>query len=103
MDRRLAGAASATDHKMSMLQDLEREAQPTKIDALVGVVQELGPAHGGENPAWSDASVWRMIKEERVFRADGGKIEPCTTAIHHSCRLPSSRNGCGDTRNVPID
>jgi 2-dehydropantoate 2-reductase len=41
MDRRLAGAASATDHKMSMLQDLER-GRSLEIDALVGVVQELG-------------------------------------------------------------
>jgi 2-dehydropantoate 2-reductase len=41
MDRRLAGASSAADHKMSMLQDLER-GRSLEIDALVGVVQELG-------------------------------------------------------------
>src|SRR5580698_2848666 len=41
MDRRLAGAAAAGDHKMSMLQDLER-GRSLEIDALVGVVQELG-------------------------------------------------------------
>jgi 2-dehydropantoate 2-reductase len=41
MERRLAGAAEATDHKMSMLQDLER-GRSLEIDALVGVVQELG-------------------------------------------------------------
>jgi 2-dehydropantoate 2-reductase len=41
MDRRLAGAAEATEHKMSMLQDLER-GRSLEIDALVGVVQELG-------------------------------------------------------------
>lgn len=41
MERRLAGAASATDHKMSMLQDLER-GRSLELDALVGVVQELG-------------------------------------------------------------
>ncbi|HEY2462535.1 MAG TPA: 2-dehydropantoate 2-reductase [Steroidobacteraceae bacterium] len=41
MDRRLAGAASAADHKMSMLQDLER-GRSLEIDALVGAVQELG-------------------------------------------------------------
>src|SRR5208282_5189055 len=35
MDRRLAGAASATHHKMSMLQDLER-GRSLEIDALVG-------------------------------------------------------------------
>jgi 2-dehydropantoate 2-reductase len=41
MDRRLAGAAAAADHKMSMLQDLER-GRTLEIDALVGVVRELG-------------------------------------------------------------
>ena len=41
MDRRLAGAAAAGDHKMSMLQDLER-GRSLEIDALVGAVQELG-------------------------------------------------------------
>ncbi|HEX3915276.1 MAG TPA: 2-dehydropantoate 2-reductase [Steroidobacteraceae bacterium] len=41
MDRRLTGAAAATGHKMSMLQDLER-GRSLEIDALVGAVQELG-------------------------------------------------------------
>jgi 2-dehydropantoate 2-reductase len=41
MDRRLAGAAVAAEHKMSMLQDLER-GRSLEIDALVGAVQELG-------------------------------------------------------------
>src|ERR1700730_16678821 len=41
MDRRLAAAAAAADHKMSMLQDLER-GRSLEIDALVGAVQELG-------------------------------------------------------------
>jgi 2-dehydropantoate 2-reductase len=49
MDRRLAGAASATDHKMSMLQDLER-GRSLEIDALVGVVQELGRLTGVKTP-----------------------------------------------------
>lgn len=43
MDRRLTGAGAATDHKMSMLQDLER-GRSLEIDALVGVVQE--PRYG---------------------------------------------------------
>lgn len=41
MDRRLDAAATATDHKMSMLQDLER-GRSLEIDALIGAVQELG-------------------------------------------------------------
>jgi 2-dehydropantoate 2-reductase len=41
MDRRLDAAAKATDHKMSMLQDLER-GRSLEINALVGAVQELG-------------------------------------------------------------
>jgi 2-dehydropantoate 2-reductase len=49
MDRRLAGAAAAGDHKMSMLQDLER-GRSLEIDALVGVVQELGRLTGVNTP-----------------------------------------------------
>jgi 2-dehydropantoate 2-reductase len=49
MDRRLAGAAEATDHKMSMLQDLER-GRSLEIDALVGAVQELGRLTGVKTP-----------------------------------------------------
>jgi 2-dehydropantoate 2-reductase len=49
MDRRLAGAASAADHKMSMLQDLER-GRSLEIDALVGAVQELGRLTGVKTP-----------------------------------------------------
>jgi 2-dehydropantoate 2-reductase len=49
MDRRLAGAAAATDHKMSMLQDLER-GRSLEIDALVGAVQELGRLCGVKTP-----------------------------------------------------
>lgn len=41
MDRRLDAAATATDHKMSMLQDLER-GRRLEIAALIGAVQELG-------------------------------------------------------------
>jgi 2-dehydropantoate 2-reductase len=49
MDRRLAGAAEAADHKMSMLQDLER-GRSLEIDALVGAVQELGRLTGVKTP-----------------------------------------------------
>jgi 2-dehydropantoate 2-reductase len=49
MDRRLTGAAAATDHKMSMLQDLER-GRSLEIDALVGAVQELGRLTGVATP-----------------------------------------------------
>jgi 2-dehydropantoate 2-reductase len=49
MDRRLTGAAAATDHKMSMLQDLEH-GRSLEIDALVGAVQELGRLTGVKTP-----------------------------------------------------
>ena len=48
-ERRLAGAAALGPHKMSMLQDLER-GRPMEIDALVGVVQELGRLTGVPTP-----------------------------------------------------
>ena len=60
MDRRLAGAASATDHKMSMLQDLER-GRSLEIDALVSVVQELGRLTSVQTPLID--AVLSLIKE----------------------------------------
>jgi 2-dehydropantoate 2-reductase len=49
MERRLAGAAVASGHKMSMLQDLER-GRSLEIDALVGVVKEMGLLTGVATP-----------------------------------------------------
>jgi 2-dehydropantoate 2-reductase len=60
MDRRLAGAASAADHKMSMLQDLER-GRSLEIDALVSVVQELGRLTSVSTPVID--AVLALIKE----------------------------------------
>lgn len=48
-ERRLAGAAALGPHKMSMLQDLE-SGRPMEIEALVGVVRELGQATGVPTP-----------------------------------------------------
>jgi 2-dehydropantoate 2-reductase len=41
VDQRIKGAAEVGSHRTSMLQDLER-GRPMEIDALVGVVSELG-------------------------------------------------------------
>jgi len=60
MERRLAGAGAATDHKMSMLQDLERR-RSLEIDALVGVVQELGRLTSVRTPVID--AVLALIKE----------------------------------------
>jgi 2-dehydropantoate 2-reductase len=60
MDRRLTGAASATDHNMSMLQDMER-GRSLEIDALVGVVQELGRLTSVPTPVID--AVLGLIKE----------------------------------------
>jgi 2-dehydropantoate 2-reductase len=60
MDRRLDGAAAATDHKMSMLQDLER-GRSLEIDALIGAVQELGRLVGVRTPTVD--AVLALIKE----------------------------------------
>jgi 2-dehydropantoate 2-reductase len=60
MDRRLTGAGAATDHKMSMLQDLER-GRSLEIDALVGVVQELGRLTSVRTPVVD--AVLALIKE----------------------------------------
>jgi 2-dehydropantoate 2-reductase len=45
VDRRLAGAAGAGDHKTSMLQDVEA-GRPLEVGALVGSVVELGDRLG---------------------------------------------------------
>jgi len=41
VDKRINGAGAVGAHKTSMLQDLER-GRPMEIDALVGVIQEMG-------------------------------------------------------------
>jgi 2-dehydropantoate 2-reductase len=74
MERRLAGAASAADHKMSMLQDLER-GRSLEIDALVSAVQELGRLTSVRTPV-TDA-VLALIKERA--RASGLYSELATS------------------------
>jgi 2-dehydropantoate 2-reductase len=49
IDRRLAAAGSVVGHKMSMLQDLERN-RSLEIDALVTAVQEMGRLVGIKTP-----------------------------------------------------
>jgi 2-dehydropantoate 2-reductase len=66
IDRRLAGAAAAADHKMSMLQDLER-GRSLEIDALVGAVQELGRLTAVKTPVID--AVLALVKERA--RASG--------------------------------
>jgi len=50
VERRIEAAAAAPDHKMSMLQDLER-GRSLEIDALVTAVQELAQLVGVATPA----------------------------------------------------
>jgi 2-dehydropantoate 2-reductase len=73
MDRRLAGAASAGDHKMSMLQDLER-GRSLEIDGLIGVVQELGRLVQIKTPVVD--AILALIKERA--RASGLYTELAT-------------------------
>ena len=49
IERRLAAAGSVVGHKMSMLQDLERN-RSLEIDALVTAVQEMGRLLGVQTP-----------------------------------------------------
>lgn len=49
IERRLAAAGSVVGHKMSMLQDLERN-RSLEIDALVTAVQEMGRLLGVKTP-----------------------------------------------------
>jgi 2-dehydropantoate 2-reductase len=49
VDQRIKGAAEVGSHRTSMLQDLER-GRPMEIDAIVGVVSELGRLVGIPTP-----------------------------------------------------
>lgn len=49
VDQRIKGAAEVGSHRTSMLQDLER-GRPMEIDAIVGVVAELGRLVGVPTP-----------------------------------------------------
>jgi 2-dehydropantoate 2-reductase len=49
VDQRIKGAAEVGSHRTSMLQDLER-GRPMEIDAIVGVVSELGRLVGVPTP-----------------------------------------------------
>ncbi len=63
IERRLAAAGSVISHKMSMLQDLERQ-KPLEIDALVTVVQEFGRMTGVPTPT-IDAILALVRERER--------------------------------------
>ncbi len=49
LDKRIAGALEVGDHKTSMLQDLEK-GRIMEVDALLGVVQELGRLNKIQTP-----------------------------------------------------
>ena len=49
IDKRIDGGAAVGDHKTSMLQDFEA-GRPLELDALVGVVSELGRMVGVSTP-----------------------------------------------------
>ncbi|MEL6533333.1 MAG: ketopantoate reductase C-terminal domain-containing protein, partial [Pseudomonadota bacterium] len=49
VDRRITGAAAVGAHRTSMLQDLDA-GRPMEIDALLGVVAELGRITGHATP-----------------------------------------------------
>ncbi len=72
MDRRLAGAAAAADHKMSMLQDLER-GRSLEIDALVGAVQELGRLTAVRTPVID--AVLALVKQRARAAGLYGELE----------------------------
>ena len=60
IEKRIAGAKAVGAHKTSMLQDLER-GRPMEINALLGVVQELGTLTGTPTPTID--SVLALVKQ----------------------------------------
>ncbi len=65
IDRRLDVAGKAVGHKMSMLQDLERN-RSMEIDALVTIVQELGRLTGIPTPT---VDILLALVQERGYQA----------------------------------
>ncbi len=65
IDRRLAAAGSVIGHKMSMLQDMEKQ-HSMEIDALVTAVQELGRMTGVPTPT---IDVVLALVQERGLQA----------------------------------
>ncbi len=72
-ERRLAGAAALGPHKMSMLQDLER-GRPMEVDALVGVIQELGRLTGAPTPTVD--AVLALIRLRARVAQNGAPAQP---------------------------
>ena len=67
VERRLDAAGAVGPHKMSMLQDLER-GREMEVDALVGVVQELGQLTGVPTPTLDN--VLALIRLRAQVAAD---------------------------------
>lgn len=63
VERRIRGAEQVGAHRTSMLQDLER-GRPMEIDALVGVVAELGRLVGVPTPTID--TVYRLVRRRAV-------------------------------------
>ncbi len=66
INRRLTVAGKAVGHKMSMLQDLERNRSMGEIDALVAVVQEIGKLTGIATPT---VDILLALVQERARQA----------------------------------
>ena len=80
-DRRLAAAASAIGHKMSMLQDLER-GRSMEIDPIVTAVQELGRLAGVKTPVIDVvlALVQERARVAGLYPADHAHLEQAPNA-----------------------
>ena len=64
VDTRIGWAADVGEHKTSMLQDLER-GRPMEIDALVGVIAEMGRLVGVDTP-FIDTVLALVIQRARM-------------------------------------
>lgn len=65
IERRLDGAGAVGDHKMSTLQDIE-SGKSTEIDALLGVISELGSMVESPTPL-ADALLALVKQKERIL------------------------------------
>ena len=79
IDRRIAGAEKVGKHKTSMLQDVEA-GRTLEIDALIGVVAELGRLTGVATPAVDTIHALVRLLDKTLREERGAVLQRAATA-----------------------
>ncbi len=79
IDRRIAGAEKVGKHKTSMLQDVEA-GRTLEVDALIGVVAELGRLTGVATPAVDTIHALVQLLDKTLREERGAVLQRAATA-----------------------